>query len=99
MCGSTEDLQLDHVDPSTKVFILSGCHLDKAWTRILEEAEKCQVLCETHHKEKSSKEAFAKVKHGSEQMYAKYGCRCDQCTVGYASKRKRYPSRSPVAKR
>jgi len=30
-CGATEDLEFDHIDPSTKRFTISG-GLSKAWT-------------------------------------------------------------------
>ena len=44
ICGSTEDLQFDHLNPSTKKFALG-----KLWSstqeHFLEELTKCQLLC------------------------------------------------------
>ena len=43
-CGATEDLEFDHIDPSTKVFaVMAG--LSRAWDALVEEASKCQLLC------------------------------------------------------
>jgi hypothetical protein len=51
-CGSAEDLQFDHIEPGTKLFtIASG--LDKPRTILFAEIAKCQLLCVTHHKEKT----------------------------------------------
>jgi hypothetical protein len=43
-CGSTEGLQFDHIDPSTKRFAV-GSSMSKAWDELVEEALKCQLLC------------------------------------------------------
>ena len=55
LCGSTEQLEIDHVDPATKEI-----PLNKLWSiaqeRFDRELEKCQVLCKKHHEEKSRPE-------------------------------------------
>ena len=52
VCGATEDLQLDHLNPSTKKF-----NLGKLWStnleNFLEELTKCQLLCFTCHQLKT----------------------------------------------
>jgi len=52
VCGSTEDLQFDHLNPSTKKFSLG-----KLWSSsqevFLEELSKCQLLCFTCHQIKT----------------------------------------------
>lgn len=52
VCGSTKDLQLDHLNPSTKKF-----NLGKLWStnleNFLEELTKCQLLCFTCHQAKT----------------------------------------------
>lgn len=50
VCGSTETLELDHIDRSTKV-----SHSIWSWSEIRrnEELAKCQVLCHDHHLEKT----------------------------------------------
>ena len=55
-CGATEGLQLDHIDPSTKVH-----HTVWSWrsSRREEELKKCQPLCATCHKRKTAQERVA----------------------------------------
>ena len=50
-CGSTKNLELDHIDPSQKV-----SHSIWSWSesRRNEELAKCQALCEECHKEKTA---------------------------------------------
>lgn len=54
-CGTTENLQFDHVDPATKLFRITKWRKVKAsveefWVEIA----KCQLLCRPHHQEKTS---------------------------------------------
>ena len=54
-CGSTHNLQLDHIDPTTKKFEVSqklGGKLGLLW----EEINKCQLLCQPCHKEKTKED-------------------------------------------
>ena len=55
-CGSTEALEFDHIDPSTKSFNISaGYHKPR---EVLEnELSKCQILCNKCHIEKSKKDS------------------------------------------
>jgi hypothetical protein len=70
-CESVEDLQFDHVDPSTKV---------KALTKLIHAGEevwfaelgKCQLLCGSCHREKHKASS-----HGIRGW--RRGCRCDVC--------------------
>lgn len=55
VCGSIERLEFDHVDPTTKLFDIAGGLLRKMET-ILDELDKCQLLCRECHIEKSSAE-------------------------------------------
>ena len=70
-CGSSDELELHHVDPSTKL-----SHNIWSWSEESrnKEVEKCIVLCRSchqkYHKEKN-------IKHGIKR-YQK-GCRCDVC--------------------
>jgi len=52
-CGTSEDLELDHIDRTTKV-----SNNVWSWASARREAElaKCQVLCHDCHKKKSAKE-------------------------------------------
>lgn len=53
-CGTTENLEFDHVDASYKDFSISraSSYSEERW---LKELEKCQLLCHTCHLAKSSK--------------------------------------------
>ena len=74
-CGSTERLELDHIDPSTKTH-----HAVWSWSQKRRNAEiaKCQVLCYKCHKIKTSKEQSNPDVHGTRNMYGR-GCRCRPC--------------------
>lgn len=75
-CGSTERLEVDHIDPSTKV-----SHNVWSWNPIrrAEELKKCQVLCKSCHKEKSDNAMKIAVPHGTHSGYSHHGCRCVNC--------------------
>lgn len=53
ICFATENLELDHIDPSTKI-----SHSIWSWSekRREEELKKCQVLCNSCHKIKTNRE-------------------------------------------
>ena len=46
MCGSTENLQFDHIDPSTKTVDIGRLLTTK---RAFDELSKCQLLCKKCH--------------------------------------------------
>lgn len=73
-CGSWDELEIDHIDPSQKVD-----HNVFSWSQERRDAElaKCQVLCSKHHLEKTIA-AAPKTDHGRGWMYQK-GCRCEPC--------------------
>lgn len=78
ICGSNDRLEIDHIDPSQK-----KRNIGTLWSYApdnpirVEELAKCQVLCYTHHKEKTIREANARAQHGR-TLYSK-GCRCEIC--------------------
>lgn len=74
-CGSSRNLQVDHVDPKQKI-----THNFWSWSpeRMNQELEKCQVLCRGCHKEKTL-EQRKRTAHGKLCMYQDYKCRCDLC--------------------
>jgi 5-methylcytosine-specific restriction endonuclease McrA len=67
-CSSTEDLQVDHVDPHSKDPLLRALKTASfwswAWHRIEAELAKCQVLCRSCHKAKSAGESPRGEQHG-----------------------------------
>lgn len=54
ICGATEGLQIDHIDPKTKKFNI-GSRYDAQWAIIKPELDKCQLLCVSCHKDKHAK--------------------------------------------
>lgn len=71
-CGTTDDLQIDHKDPAKKSFNITKCY-NKTWDVLVVEIDKCQLLCEPHHKAKHA------PRHGTISMYRNRRCRCDDC--------------------
>src|SRR5690349_14793964 len=82
-CGATEDLQFDHIDPSTKRFAI-GSSMSRAWAELVEEALKTQLLCPPCHREKGAEDR-PEVPH-SFYRYLYYGCRCAICRAANAAK-------------
>ena len=87
VCGGTELLELDHIDPEDKSFGIS-----KLWSvsekRFLAELSKCQVLCQADHLTKSRNEGsfrngggnkISDYGHGTALMYNNDRCRCPTC--------------------
>ena len=50
-CGTTEDLQFDHIVRADKSFTI-GQSMHKSIEVLIEEANKCQLLCKTCHQYK-----------------------------------------------
>ena len=90
-CGSDIDLELDHIDPSTKV-----SHAIWSWSkrRRDEELLKCQVLCNRCHKAKTSASHIERREHGTKAMYDNGGCRCNHCKRSNADDRAAYRKRT-----
>lgn len=74
-CGTSESLEIDHIDPSTKSFDL-GTFWNCARVKFLMELKKCQLLCAKHHKIKSDLELS--VGHG-QGLTGRRNCYCDLC--------------------
>lgn len=74
VCGTAENLEVDHIDPSLKRFTLAG-RWHRKWSEIEAELPNCQLLCEKHHKKKHE----SKAPCGTAQRYWR-GCRCAPCT-------------------
>ena len=75
-CGSLNELEVDHVDPATKV-----SHGVWSWSEPRRTAElaKCQVLCRVCHQKKTTSEAYRPRVHGTVAMYKRGKCRCPLC--------------------
>lgn len=55
-CRSTSELQFDHIDPATKEFSIATRLAGVAMKRLLLELDKCQLLCQACHLDKSRRE-------------------------------------------
>ena len=61
-CSSTENLEFDHKDRSSKTFAISKL-LTYSKKRVSEELAYCQLLCEECHREKSRSELRGEPSH------------------------------------
>lgn len=92
VCGTTDNLEIDHIDRSTKTMAISGlwsCNIQ----RYEAELKLCQLLCEQHHKEKTSRENS--VDHGGGKT-GKRNCYCELCAPlkrAYARERRQLNTR------
>lgn len=55
-CGTTENLEFEHIDPSTKEFSIAKILSGGSETKVSAEMAKCQLLCNEHHKKKTQKD-------------------------------------------
>lgn len=84
-CGSTEKLEIDHIDPTTKEYKIATI-----WSRRKEireyELAKCQILCYDCHKEKTIGYSIKDMKCGTVSMYQSRKCRCADCRAANAER-------------
>jgi len=53
-CGTTENLEFDHIDRNTKSHKISHLLASSSFQSAVEEAQKCQLLCNSCHIEKTN---------------------------------------------
>jgi hypothetical protein len=94
-CGATDDLEFDHIDPKTKAFAV-GSDMSRAWSQLVEEALKTQLLCRPCHVAKG-KEDRPEPSHGY-YRYWYYGCRRAECKADNAEKSRRQRERAAGAR-
>ncbi len=88
-CGSSENLEVDHIDPSMK-----ETHNIWSWSEERRNVElaKCQVLCAKCHGIKTGKENAQRltkiIEHGTLLGYMTRACRCSDCKLWYKKYRK-----------
>ena len=89
-CGSDIDLEVHHVDPTTKI-----AHCVWSWRedRRLTELAKCVVKCKECHQTQHHEEMRNLVVHGSINGYKGYGCRCVKCTEAHKLYQREYVKR------
>lgn len=81
LCNSWENLEVDHIDPSTKSIEPARIWSLSAPKRTLE-LSKCQVLCDKCHLEKTRSELAYIPPHGTRARYSRkdeHKCRCSLC--------------------
>jgi 5-methylcytosine-specific restriction endonuclease McrA len=94
ICGSTKNLEIDHIDPTIKeknLSLLTGRSLE----RFLEELKKCQLLCKECHTKKSvadRDQLDARLVHGTLSSY-RY-CKCELCRKAKSDYMKSYKLRN-----
>lgn len=91
-CGSWDDLELDHIDPSTKV---SNSVWSWSEVRRNEELAKCQPLCKRCHKAKTLLQTSIPLDlhHGTYSCWKKKKCRCDRCVSAQREYKRDYRAR------
>ena len=84
-CGSSERIEIDHIDPALKEYKIATI-----WSRRKEirdyELAKCQLLCYDCHKEKTVGHSLKDMKHGTFSMYQSRKCRCEECRAANAKR-------------
>jgi 5-methylcytosine-specific restriction endonuclease McrA len=86
-CGTSEALEVDHIDPALKTMTVTRMY-SMSEPKFLAELAKCQLLCNTHHVEKSKAER--EVPHGGGAS-GKRNCPCIPCKTRKAEyQRERY---------
>ncbi|WP_419538486.1 HNH endonuclease signature motif containing protein [Mycobacteroides franklinii] len=77
-CGSTEDLEIDHIDPATKV---STINFSWGKKKLASELAKCQTLCKSCHRLKTNQDLKSwRIRKACPSTTAyRAGCRCDGC--------------------
>ena len=78
-CGSTEDMEVDHIDPAKKEMDFARMTMVSE-ERFLEELKKCQLLCDRCHNTKTAKSRGFKMARGTHGTLSSYRyCKCDEC--------------------
>jgi hypothetical protein len=83
VCGSTENLQFDHIDPKTKSFTIAT-KWKLPFEKLKPELGLCQLLCWPHHIEKTMREGSSGViRTHTSTWCAQSGCQLVECVERY----------------
>jgi hypothetical protein len=82
-CGSTEELQFDHIRREDKSFNIST-KMTLSDPEVRAELDKCQLLCKDCHQRKTGAEMEG-FTHGTLYAWMKKGCRCEVCEPEWRS--------------
>jgi hypothetical protein len=95
-CGSSENLEIDHINPEQKTFNPSALwSMSETNPKRIAELAKCQILCSDCHGKKTLVDISNRIgqeilQHGTATMYDKHGCRCPPCREAATIKRRRF---------
>ena len=98
-CHATTNLEIDHVDPTSKSFDIGKALSGWGGERILVELDKCQALCESCHELKTRKDNSVTLgvrefwEHGT-LAGRRTGCKCAPCKSAQAKYMKEYRSKN-----
>lgn len=56
VCGSCDNLEFDHIDPTTKISTITGFLRARNYAQAETESVKCNLLCIFHHRQKTQRE-------------------------------------------
>jgi hypothetical protein len=91
-CGSTDRLEFDHIDHTTKTVELADAFATYSQQRLEAEVDKCQLLCKVCHVDKSIQDLGRVPGKGVHGTYRNYtlGCRCTECRAASAAHARKY---------
>lgn len=92
-CGTDKNLEFDHIIPGSQKYRIAVMY---EWSakRIIEELNKCQLLCKSCHLIKTINErGDNEAEHGTTGMYSNHDCRCKNCKKAWSSYYKIYKSK------
>jgi hypothetical protein len=78
-CGTTDSLQVDHIDRAQKTMEISD-NMSLKRADVLAELAKCQLLCQTCHAAKTGNEMTG-FTHGTQYGWKNMKCACTLCSV------------------
>ena len=77
-CGATEGLQFDHIVPGSRVRKVSEA-TNWSLERFLAEVDKCQLLCDPCHRQKTIEAGEVRTVEHGEGKWGKRNCDCGTC--------------------
>lgn len=78
VCGTADELHIDHIDPARKSFNITYTMSLKD-PLLIAELAKCQLLCRRHHHKKTARENSG-FTHGTCYGWMHKRCRCALCS-------------------
>lgn len=99
-CGSKDELEIDHIVPNEKSFNLAAALAGWSKKRIEAEIVKCELLCKTHHLDKTRKDLSAMLgrreswEHGTLGGY-RY-CKCELCKEAKRAENREYKAKKAI---